>query len=211
MSKKNSGSIWKILLLSGVAALVGAGYVLYQKPEVQEKVEDARWIYEHREADLYQGIDWTDGEIVKVLDGNWVYVKIKDGFVYALRIRGLEAPTLAVRLSDDTLKLGQASKKFLEELALKKPMRFQVIDMSDQRYGHGYIELNDESILFPMIKAGMARLNRSEITHLDNQTLLDLFQTEREAQKSGVGIWEPSLQIDWTVGDFSQSEQAPQL
>ena len=90
-------------------------------------------------------------------------------------------------------------------------MKFQVIDMSDTRYGHGYIELNDESILFPMIKAGMARLNRSEITHFENQTLLDLFQAEREAQKSGVGIWGPSLQIDWTVGDFSQTGQAPQL
>lgn len=211
MGKKKSGSIWKIFLLIGVAALVGAGYVLLQNPRVQEKIEDARWIYENRDADLYQEIKWTDGEIVKVLDGNWVYVKIPEGFVYALRIRGLEAPTLAVRLSDDTLKMGQAAKKFLEELALRKPMRFQVIDMSDIRYGHGYIDLNDESILFPMIKSGMARLNRLEITHFDNETLLDLFEAEREAQKSGVGIWDPSLQIDWTVGDFSQTGQAPQL
>ena len=211
MGKKNSGSIWKIFLIIGLAALVGAGYVMFQNPQVQEKVEDARWIYENRDADLYQGINWTDGEIVKVLDGNWVYVKIQEGFVYALRIRGLEAPTLAVRLSDDTLKMGQEAKKFLEELALKKPMRFQVIDMSDQRYGHGYIEINGESILFPMIRSGMARLNRQEITHFDNETLLDLFQTEREARKSEVGIWEPSLQIDWTVGDFSQTGKTPQL
>lgn len=197
--------------MMGVAALISAGYVLYQDPNIRAKIDDARWIYDNRDASLHQGISWSEGEIVKVLDGNWVYVKIPEGFVYALRIRGLEAPTLAVRLSDDTLKMGQEAKKFLEELALKKPMQFQVIDMSDLRYGHGYIELNDESILLPMIKAGMARLNRQEITHFTNEDIMELLQTEREAKKSGVGVWDPSLQIDWTVGDFSQTGQAPQL
>ncbi len=209
--KNASGIITKIILVLILLFIGGGGFYIYSNPEAQAAIEDAKWIYDHHDPKMYQSEEWLDGEIVKVLDGNWVYVKIPEGFVYGLRIRGLEAPTLAVLLGDDTLKMGKESQKFLEELALKKKVKFQAIDMNDSRYGHGYIELEGQSIVIPMVKAGMARLKRSEITHLSKEELWDLLQTEREAVKTEVGIWDPSLTLDWTMGDFSMQGSAPGL
>jgi len=207
--KKGSGVITKIVLVLILVGLAAGGWYIYQDPEARTAIEDARWITKHREPDLYKDVEWMDGEIVKVLDGNWVFVKIPEGFVYGLRIRGLEAPTLALLLTDDTLKMGQEAKKFLEELVLKKAVRFQSIDMNELRYGHGYIEFEDQSIVLPMIKAGMARLNRTEITHLPFDDLRTLLQAEREAQEAALGIWDPNLDLEWTMGDFSKSAGAP--
>ena len=137
------------------------------------------------------------------------YVKIQEGFVYALRIRGLEAPTLAVRLSDDTLELGQQAKAFLEELILKKPVRFQSIEMSDIRYGHGYVEFEGRTLVMDMIESGLARLKRSELTHLKRETLFALLDAERKAQAGGLGVWAEGLDINWTVGDYSETEVVP--
>ena len=209
--KNASGIITKIILVLILLFIGGVGFYIYSNPEAQAAIEDAKWIYDNRDPKLYEGEEWLDGEIVKVLDGNWVYVKIPEGFVYGLRIRGLEAPTLAVLLGDDTLKMGKESQKFLEELALRKKIRFQAIDMNDSRYGHGYIELQDQSIVLPMVKAGMAKLKRSEVTHLSKEELWELLQAEREAIGSEIGIWDPSLSLDWTMGDFSTEGDAPGL
>jgi endonuclease YncB( thermonuclease family) len=146
--KNASGIITKIILVLILLFIGGVGFYIYSNPEAQAAIEDAKWIYDNRDPKLYEGEEWLDGEIVKVLDGNWVYVKIPEGFVYGLRIRGLEAPTLAVLLGDDTLKMGKESQKFLEELALKKKVKFQAIDMNDSRYGHGYIELEGHLLLY---------------------------------------------------------------
>ena len=207
--RKGSGVIKKILLFLVLMLLGGGGWFIYSNPSARQTFEDGRWILEHRDPDLYDDVDWMEGQIVKVLDGNWVYVKIPEGFVYALRIRGLEAPTLALRLSDDTLAMGKEAKKFLEDLGLRKEMRFQAIDMSELRYGHGYIEFQGKSLVLPMIQAGMARLHRSEITHFSTEDLLELLEAEREAKRSGVGIWDASLTLDWTIGDYSETGGSP--
>ena len=209
--KSASGIIKKIIILLILLCIVGVGFYIYTNKEAQSAIKDAKWIYDNRDPQLYEGEEWLDGEIVKVLDGNWVYVKIPEGFVYGLRIRGLEAPTLAVLLGDDTLKMGKESQTFLEELVLRKKIRFQAIDMNDSRYGHGYIEFQGKSIVLPMVKAGMAKLKRTEITHFSDEELWELLQIEREAVKSGVGIWDPSLILDWTMGDFSSDSTTPGL
>lgn len=207
--KNGLGMLKKILLLIVLAAIAGGGYYAYTNPEIRSKLSDAKWIYDHQQSGAYDHVEWRDGQIVKVLDGNWVFVKIPEGFVYGLRIRGLLAPTLAVLLSDDTLKMGKASKAFLEELALRKDMRFQPIDMGDNRYGQGYIEFQGKSIVLPMIQAGMARLNREELTHFSKEALWELLRAEYEARQSEIGIWDPSLDLDWTVGDFESAGGPP--
>ncbi len=209
--QKASGIIKKIILVLVLLLVGGVGFFIYSNPEARAAIEDAKWIYDNRDPQLYQGEEWLDGEIVKVLDGNWVYIKIPEGFVYALRIRGLEAPTLAVLLGDDTLKMGKKSQEFLEELVLRKKVRFQAIDMNDSRYGHGYIEYQGKSLVLPMVEAGMAKLKRSEITHLSKEELWELLQTEREAKNAETGIWDPSLNLDWTMGDYSDQGGAPGL
>ena len=62
-----------------------------------------------------------------------------------------------------------------------------------------------------MVKAGMAKLKRTEITHFSDEALWELLQIEREAVKSGVGIWDPSLILDWTMCDFSSDSTTPGL
>ncbi len=203
------GVVKKVFLWLLFIGLVSGGWWAWQQPEIRQKVEDYRWYQENADPELYQSVQWWDGEIVKVLDGNWVYVKIQEGFVYALRIRGLEAPTLAVRLSDDTLELGQQAKAFLEELILKKPVRFQSIEMSDIRYGHGYVEFEGRTLVMDMIESGLARLKRSELTHLKRETFFALLDAERKAQADGLGVWAEGLDINWTVGDYSETEVVP--
>lgn len=203
------GVVKKVFLWLLFIGLVGGVWWAWQQPEIRQKVEDYRWYQENADPELYQSVQWWDGEIVKVLDGNWVYVKIQEGFVYALRIRGLEAPTLAIRLSDDTLELGQQAKSLLEELILKKPVRFQSIEMSDIRYGHGYVEFEGRTLVMDMIESGLARLKRSELTHLKRETLFALLDAERKAQADGLGVWAEGLDINWTVGDYSETQVVP--
>jgi endonuclease YncB( thermonuclease family) len=209
--KNGSGVIKKIILVLILLLVGGVGYYIYSNPEVQVEIKDAKWILENRDPEMHKSVEWREGQIVKVLDGNWVFIKIPEGFVYGLRIRGLEAPTLAVLLGDDTLKMGKEAHKFLEELTLRKNIQFQSIDMNDMRYGHGYIEFQGKSIVLPMVKAGMAKLNRSEVTHLPYEDLHELIKAEREAQESETGIWDTSLELDWTMGDFSEQADTPGL
>ena len=206
---KKGGAFKKAFIVILLLGLAGGGWWAWQQPAIRQQVEDYRWIHDHAQPDLHQGVEWWDGEIVKVLDGNWVYVKIKEGFVYALRLRGLEAPTLAIRLSDDTLTMGQEAKTFLEERILKNPVRFQSIEMSDIRYGHGYVEWQGASIILPMVESGMARLKRSEITHFSRETILELFAAERRAKEAGRGVWKEGVDINWTVGDYAESNVVP--
>ena len=44
--------------------------------------------------------------------------------------------------------------------------------MSDIRYGHGYVEFEGRTLVMDMIESGLARLKRSELTHLKRETLL---------------------------------------
>jgi len=107
------------------------------------------------------------------------------------------------------LELGQQAKAFLEELILKKPVRFQSIEMSDIRYGHGYVEFEGRTLVMDMIESGLARLKRSELTHLKRETLFALLDAERKAQTDGLGVWAEGLDINWTVGDYSETEVVP--
>ena len=80
------GVVKKVFLWLLFIGLVSGGWWAWQQPEIRQKVEDYRWYQENADPELYQSVQWWDGEIVKVLDGNWVYVKIQGGFVYALKI-----------------------------------------------------------------------------------------------------------------------------
>ena len=102
---------------------VSGGWWVWQQPEIRQKVEDYRWYQENADPELYQSVQWWDGEIVKVLDGKLGICQDPGRLCLCSEdSEGLEAPTLAVRLSDDTLELGQQAKAFLEELILKKPV-----------------------------------------------------------------------------------------
>ncbi|MBT7534512.1 MAG: hypothetical protein HN610_03025, partial [Verrucomicrobia bacterium] len=76
--KSASGIIKKIIILLILLCIVGVGFYIYTNQEAQAAIEDAKWIYDNRDPQLYEGEEWLDGEIVKVLDGNWVYVKIPE-------------------------------------------------------------------------------------------------------------------------------------
>ncbi|MGA0327807.1 MAG: hypothetical protein ACO3OK_12480 [Limisphaerales bacterium] len=66
------GVVKKVFLWLLFIGLVGGGWWAWQQPEIRQKVEDYRWYQENADPEHYQSVQWWDGEIVKVLDGNWV-------------------------------------------------------------------------------------------------------------------------------------------
>ena len=51
--KSASGIIKKIIILLILLCIVGVGFYIYTNQEAQAAIEDAKWIYDNRDPQLY--------------------------------------------------------------------------------------------------------------------------------------------------------------
>lgn len=182
------------LLILGVAA-----FVAYQNREIFNPAVDAYWAYTNKSEHPLGIQNEVTGEVLKVLDGNWFHLKIPEGFVYAVRITGMESPGLAITRDPADPPMGNLSRTNLTDLILKQNVAVKVLEMNDLRYGQGFVYLNETNVAQLMVERGMARLNRQEILGLEFEEKYHLVQAERRASEAGLGVYDPGKEFDWTT------------
>ncbi|MCS1407262.1 MAG: hypothetical protein M2R45_00419 [Verrucomicrobia subdivision 3 bacterium] len=189
----------KLLGLLFVLILMAASVVAYQNREIFNPIIDAYWAFTNKPEQPLRFQANITGEVIKVLDGNWFHIKIPEGFVYAVRITGMEAPALG-RVPDPlNPPLGNLSRTNLTELLLDKTVKINILEMNDTRYGQGFVYLNTTNIAQFMVSQGMARLNRQEILGLKVKEKYRLAQAERLAIEQNLGVYETGETFDWAT------------
>ncbi len=189
----------KLLGLGFGIILAIAAYLSYQNREIFNPAVDAYWAFSNKTESPQRYEASVTGEVIKVLDGNWFHLKIPEGFVYAVRITGMEAPGIAITMDPSNPPLGNLCRTNLTELLLKKEVAVNVLEMNDLRYGQGFVYLNNTNVAQLVVGEGMARLNRQEILGLDFEEKYRLAQAERYALEQGLGVYQEGLEIDWTT------------
>ena len=182
----------------GIILAIGA-YFAYQNREIFNPVLDAYWAFSNKTESPQRYDASVTGEVIKVLDGNWLHLKIPEGFVYAVRITGMESPGIAITTDPTNPPLGNLCRTNLTELLLKKEVAVNVLEMNDRRYGQGFVYLNTTNVAQLVVGKGMARLNRQEILGLEFEEKYRLVQAERHAKEQGLGVYEQGLDIQWTT------------
>ena len=192
----------KLLGLGFALALAAAGFVAYQNKEVFNPAVDAYWAFSNKTERPIRFEASVTGEVIKVLDGNWFHLKIPEGFVYAVRVTGMESPGIEITLDPENPPLGNLCRTNLTELLLNKEVAVDVLEMNDSRYGQGFVYLNNTNVAQLVVGKGMARLNRQEILGLEFKEKFHLVQAERMATEQGLGVYKEGSNIQWqTISD----------
>lgn len=199
----------KLLGLAFVLILIAAGFMAYQNREIFNPAVDAYWAFSNKTEHPLRFEASVTGEVIKVLDGNWFHLKIPEGFVYAVRVTGMESPGLAITRDPKNPPLGNLSRTNLTELLLNKEVAVNVLEMNDRRYGQGFVYLNNTNVAQLVVSEGMARLNRQEILGLEFEEKFHLVQAERMAIERGLGVYHVGADIQWqTITDPPESTPA---
>lgn len=199
----------KLLGLAFVLILIAAGFMAYQNREIFNPAVDAYWAFSNKTERPLRFEASVTGEVIKVLDGNWFHLKIPEGFVYAVRVTGMESPGLAITRDPKNPPLGNLSRTNLTELLLNKEVAVNVLEMNDRRYGQGFVYLNNTNVAQLVVSEGMARLNRQEILGLEFEEKFHLVQAERMAIERGLGVYHEGADIQWqTITDPPESTPA---
>ncbi len=196
----------KFLGLGFALILVAAGVVAYQNREIFNPAVDAYWAFSNKTAQPLRFDASVTGEVIKVLDGNWFHLKIPEGFVYAVRVTGMESPGIEITRDPENPPQGNLSRTNLTRLLLNKEVAVNVLEMNDRRYGQGFVYLNNTNVAQLVVSKGMARLNREEILGLEFKEKYHLAQAERMATEQGLGVYNQELDIEWqTITDPPES------
>lgn len=202
-------TVRKLLILGFLAALVAAGVFAYQNKEIFNPAVDAYWAYNNEGVQHFAN-PGVNGKVIKVLDGNWFHLKIPEGFVYAVRVTGMEAPGIGITLDPENPPMGNLCRTNLTKLLLDQEVTVDVIEMNDSRYGQGFVYLNNTNVAQLVVQDGMGRLNRQEILGLEFKEKYELVRAERFAQEKGLGVYESGKKFDWaTIDDPPKPESAP--
>ena len=189
----------KLLGIGFFLILLGAGYMAYENRHMFNPAVDAYWAFSNKTETPFRYESSVTGEVIKVLDGNWIHLKIPQGIVYAVRITGMEAPEIAITRDPLNPPMGNLSRTNLTELLLTRKVDVNVLEMNDRRYGQGFVYLNTTNVAQLVVRKGMARLNRQEILGLEFEEKFQLVQAERFATENGLGVYEPGQSFEWTT------------
>ncbi len=189
----------KLLAIAFVIGLAAVAYLAYLNRERFNPVVDAYWAYQNKTEQAPQYLSSITGEVIKVLDGNWFHIKIPEGFVYAVRITGMEAPGLGRASESEELPLGNQCKENLTTLLQDQTVDVNVLEMNDLRYGQGFVYLNQTNVAQLLVQDGMGRLNRTEILGLEWEEKYHLARAERHAQENALGVYAAGLDLDFTT------------
>ena len=192
-------TVRKLLGIAIILILIGAAFLAYQNKHIFNPAVDAYWAFSNKTENPIRYEASVTGEVIKVLDGNWFHLKIPEGFVYAVRITGMEAPELAITRDPQNPPMGNLSRTNLTELLLKKEVSVNVLEMNDRRYGQGFVYLNETNVAQLVVIKGMARLNRQEILGLEFEEKFQLVQSERIATEQDLGVYETGTTFNWTT------------
>ena len=192
-------TVRNLLGLAFLLMLVVAGYLAFQNRELVNSAKDAYWAFSNKTEVPPRYEATVTGEVIKVLDGNWFHLKIPEGFVYAVRITGMEAPGIAITRDPDNPPQGNLSRTNLTQLILDKQVDVNILEMNDLRYGQGFVYLNGTNVAQLTVKDGMARLNREEIHGLEFEEKYRLVQAERQAQEQGLGVYQAGQSFSFTT------------
>lgn len=143
------------------------------------------------------------GEVVKVVDGDTIWVRCKNGSVYKIRILGVDTPEIhrknnpyeyytynGTPITNTTyLKLwGYRAKEYVENTLKNKEVVvvFDRISPKRDEYGRylAYIFVDGKDLGKSLIIYGYARVYRSKFELLDRY-----LEYEKYAKKHKIGLW----------------------
>lgn len=203
-------TVRNLLGLALLLTLVGAGYLAFQNRELVNSAKDAYWAFSNKtEVPPHYEASVT-GKVIKVLDGNWFHLKIPEGFVYAVRIAGMEAPGIAITRDPANPPQGNLSRTNLTELILDQDVDVNILEMNDLRYGQGFVYLDGTNVAQLTVTEGMARLNREEIHGLEFEEKYRLVQAERQAQEMSLGVYQVGQEFAFTTMSSPPAAAEPQ-
>ena len=92
-------------------------------------------------AEAASDVEFIEGKVLLVIDGDQFRVKTADGVAYTIRLHGIDAP-------EDLQPFGPEARKALEELALNKDVRIVVHrrDSQGRHVGTAYIDGHDVAV-----------------------------------------------------------------
>ena len=157
-------------------------------------------------SDPYQFIECHEhfvGEVVKVVDGDTVWVRCKNGSLYKIRILGIDTPEIQHKnnpyeyctydgtpITNTTyLKLwGYRAKEYVENMVKGKEVVVVFDRISPKRDRHNrylaYIFVDGRDLGEELLINGYARVYSSQFELLDRY-----LEYEKYAKRNGVGLW----------------------
>ncbi|MED3662181.1 thermonuclease family protein [Ureibacillus sp. FSL K6-8385] len=142
---------------------------------------------EQTSSELPADMKTIDAEVVSVVDGDTIKVKI-NGQTETVRFLLVDTPeTNHPRLGEQPF--GQDAKEFTKKMLEGKTVQLEK-DVSDRdKYGRllYYVYVDGKSVQEELLKNGLARV---AYVYVPNTKYVDrYYEIQKEAQKKGVGIW----------------------
>lgn len=129
------------------------------------------------------------GDVVQVMDLSSFQMKVGTGYLYNVRLGGLEFPFPDERDLDGK-KLRRIGKTNLSDLVLSKKVHVKFTYISEHRSGVGTVYLGETNVNAVMAAAGFAKPKRQYLKGLSIDQLYALLRAERAAKTRKLGIWQ---------------------
>lgn len=186
----------RLISLAVLGVLAYAGYLAYLERARLAALADGAWIFYHK------AVRWDDpprprtvvaGTVFKVVDGNVFCLRATNQLVYCFKLAATDAPPLRSPLNPQGDPLGARSAETLKQFLLSNHVVLDVLQVDQNRNGHGFAYLQGTNVSVWLAGAGLATVNRTQIQVLPWREQLDLLTAERQARARKLGVWGGAL------------------
>lgn len=185
------------LITLGVLGVLGyAGYQAYQERARLVTLADGAWIFYHkarRWEDPPRPRAVIEGKVFKVVDGNVFCLRLTNQLAYCFKLAATDAPPLRSPLHPQGDPLGARSAETLGQFILSNHVVVDVLQVDQNRNGHGFAYLNGTNVSVWLAGTGLATVNRTQIQVLPWREQLELLTAERQARARKLGVWSRAL------------------
>lgn len=139
-------------------------------------------------ADAPSEIEFIEGKVLLVIDGDQFRVKSADGTAYTVRLHGIDAP-------EDLQPFGPESRKALEEIALGKDVKIVVHRRDSQGRYVGTAYVNGQDVAVKQLERGTAWHYKRFGGEQASDTRMRYAMAELKARDAKKGLWADAMPV----------------
>lgn len=131
-----------------------------------------------------------EGRIVKLLSQDTVQLEDAAGFLYNLKLAGIESPSRRTRLKSHDSSPYARGRTLLQSTILSNHVQIAATHINANRTGVALVYIDNKNINVEMVKAGWAQVDRRNLDQLPTPIQFELENAEAIAKSAKSGIWE---------------------
>lgn len=182
-NRRSAQKLWSmILLVLGILALCAAFFSQWNGQHTGEEITSPRSYTQQTQEGGFQSLD---ARVVRVADGDTVYIKTADGAEQRVRLLGIDAP-------ESKQAWGRESEQNLKKNLRASDYRVQVIYKGHDQYGRivGKLVANGKDLNLAQIQSGNAWVYRNFLRDLQAGDADRYVKAEEQARSQGLGLWQ---------------------